>query len=150
MVALGLMAKATTAMTQRPNAGALQRRYGHATSDALPEIVWVHTVVEPDSMMTIAVPERWVSQNFDYGVRDAKGRVIGGFVQIDRIGHWIHAPFYVTHNSLRDGVDFGASPNGTRCKTLEEAQALAVKKAHAARTRFHRLAAKGVGRQFAR
>jgi hypothetical protein len=114
---------------------------------------------------TEVAPGDWNSQDFDYGVRDAKGRAVGGFVRLERLfprvnrrtesGDWVTERtgpdfYYVTHNTTRDGRGFGAIPNGTRCSTLEEAKTLASKKVNEARRRFQRAAAKGEGRQFAK
>lgn len=126
------------------------------------EIIWAHTVYAAN------FPESWSSQSFDYGVRDNKGRVIGGRVSIRKrfackrdadgkivFGEDRHAvedldrPFFeVCHHALRDGRGFGAIPRGTNCATLEAAKVLAAKKVKEACARFTRLVAKGEGRQF--
>lgn len=104
----------------------------------------------------------WYSQAFDYGVCDAKGRVIGGCVVVDlefpyvrqENGSWAHdtaaMPFYsVRHVAQRNGCRFGAIAASTPCVTLEEAKALGEKKIAEAKARYVRAVTKGVGRQFA-
>jgi hypothetical protein len=102
----------------------------------------------------------WSSQVFDYGVKDAKGRTVGGAVHVElrvpsvtfrnEAGQWVTEPtgkpafYYVTHSARRDGRHFGSSfPRGTRCSTLEEGKTVAGKKVQEARRRFQRAAAKG-------
>lgn len=83
----------------------------------------------------------------DHGVKDAKGRAIGGYVLIE---HYVPDDYGVEVQSTRDGKKFGAINVRGRMhvKTLEEAKALAVTKLAEQAKRFVKAAAKGEGRQF--
>jgi hypothetical protein len=122
---------------------------------------------------TVTPQTRWSSSTVDHGLKDGKGRAIGTFAIIDAFRPLVlvekdgrmqsveiegtnglrqlqeETAFFVTTQTTRDGHMFGAiSVGGTKCKTLEEAQALAAKKIAAAGKRFARQVAKGEGRQF--
>jgi len=90
----------------------------------------------------------WRSEKVSYGVKDAKGRDVGGYVTIENGSAWREPGFYVRTNATRDGKGFGAIAKSARCATLEEAKALGEKKIADAAKRYAKLAAKGVGRQW--
>lgn len=118
------------------------------------------------------LPAVETSQNVDYGVRDSKGRAIGGYAEIVPSAEWVDGTeplpnhhradgrpvmrkvpsgrvlFHVRTNATRDGKPFGAIPRSTIVDSMDAAKALAEKKIEAAKARFAKLVAKGEGRQF--
>lgn len=83
----------------------------------------------------------WVSNIVEHGVLDQKGRVVGGYIRIERWrmsepdpenpGRYRDSGRYewdVRIFATRNGERYGATPHGSRYKTLEQAQAAAVKK----------------------
>jgi hypothetical protein len=102
-------------------------------------LVWTHTKG--------AETEAWSSDHVNYGVKDAKGRAVGGYALIThRVGT---SDYSVCTKATRDGRGFGALPRRAWATSLEPAQALAVKKLLQAKARYERLAAKGEGKQWA-
>ncbi len=94
--------------------------------------------------------DRWRSNTVEHGLKDGKGRSIGNYAVIEA-ATWLSNTSYVVRTSAtRDGHTFGAIANGTECKSLDDAKALAEKKIAAAGKRFARQVAKGEGKQFAR
>jgi hypothetical protein len=105
----------------------------------------------------------WVSAVIEHGLKDNKGRAIGGYAVIQCRPKTIRttengahrytlapeATYFVRTQATRDGDSFGAGWNRpTECKSLDEAQALAAKKIDAAGKRFARQIENGTGRQF--
>lgn len=94
-----------------------------------------------------------LTQVVDYGVRDSKGRVVGGFVRVVAISKalgYSHDGFGVRCFSARDGVKFGALSGMRFAETREQAKELAAKLLEKARARATKAAAKGEGRQWRR
>jgi hypothetical protein len=81
----------------------------------------------------------WWSNTVDHGIRDEKGRAVGGYAGI----HFLRPPppdsmwqygagregkYELEVYAARDGKKYGAIPRGTVYDTLEEAQAAAAAK----------------------
>lgn len=81
--------------------------------------------------------QSWRSNVVDHGLKDAKGRAIGGLVEAYE---WTDG-FRVYVRATRDGEVFGAIPRSFDCKTLEDAARLSVSKLLEQRTRYAHAAA---------
>lgn len=96
-------------------------------------------------------PDYWKSDVVDHGLRDGKGRSIGGFAKISP--RWTGAEerlpgFVLGIYATRDGKKFGAIPPYTIVPSVEAGQVLAEKKLVEQHRRFEKAVTKGAGRQF--
>lgn len=129
---------------------ASRRRFGRARLAPIP-LTW--------SGLPGRHTSQWASNIINFGLKDSKGRVLGGYAWIEeRYERTISSSegtiyegrklFFVNTRATRDGVTFGAWPRQTPAETLEAAKALAEKKIAETGARYAKAVAKGEGRQF--
>lgn len=88
------------------------------------------------------------SNTVEYGLRDDKGRSIGGYAVIEYGTFYKYGPDYKLESvvrtgavflrtqATRDGKTYGAIANRTECSSLEQAKTLAEKKLQTAAKRY--------------
>ena len=95
---------------------------------------WSKVFSNPSLIWTPRGDDGFRSNVVEYGLRDDKGRSIGGYAVIS-IGY-PNPGVWLRTQATRNGKTYGAITNRTECSSLEQAKALAEKKLQAAAKRY--------------